>query len=556
MKPSISMILPLILLAMAEGSPTRAQTRLFHFEADSVDQAFGYTLNAAGDVDRDGFTDLLIGSVNYGKPSRGVLFLHSGRDGRRLRTWHRPFTTAMFSPVPVGDWNRDGYDDFAGVVNADDYRGVKVLSGKDLRALFLLPLPNYYVQYSSVLMPLADLDGDGRPELIKGGGTRAVTYGWFDTTTILAISSKTGKVLYDVKKVQKMPYTVDLGNSLARVRDVDGDRVPDFLAGDRYYASSSWGRGPGRAWLFSGKTGKILHVFPAPAGVSGFGVDVAALDLDGDGKDEYLIYMANSSGGTGRVLMYSGKTYALFRTHLGKQSWESFGAPIQVLSDWNGDGVKEYAISAAGNDENGKNAGAVYVFSGKDGKQLLKIKGRSAYAWYGARLADLGDLDGDGRDELAVATGFYNPPQPKPAKDYVDVWSYGPKSLWSDTHKVSLSGLGRQNLSLDAGTQQAGRFYLLLGSFAGIKPGLKLGSLTLPLNLDPYMRLTALFPNAPFLPGSLGRLDAQGRAKAAFQVLAGMPPSLVGRRADHAYLVFDLKGPSFASNWVPLLFER
>jgi len=79
---------------------------------------------------------------------------------------------------------------------------------------------------------------------------------------------------------------------------------------------------------------------------------------------------------------------------------------------------------------------------------------------------------------------------------------------------------------------------------------------TLPLQLDAYFWLTATVPNSSFLQGSLGVLDKNGKASASFVAAQGMPNSLAGARADHAYVLFGKGGFTMTSNWVTLLFEK
>lgn len=117
-----------------------------------------------------------------------------------------------------------------------------------------------------------------------------------------------------------------------------------------------------------------------------------------------------------------------------------------------------------------------------------------------------------------------------------------PPLLAGDPSAISLSAGGSQTLALDAGPSFAGAPYLLLGSFSGSEPGLPLGSVTLPLNVDAYLLVTLQHANQPPLSNSAGRLDAEGRATASF----GLPPatdaSLAGLLLHHAFGILG-EGP-------------
>ncbi|MBI1380549.1 MAG: hypothetical protein GC161_05600 [Planctomycetaceae bacterium] len=113
----------------------------------------------------------------------------------------------------------------------------------------------------------------------------------------------------------------------------------------------------------------------------------------------------------------------------------------------------------------------------------------------------------------------------------------------------SIATGGTQELRLAAGAARAGDLYLLVGSLSGTTPGLPVDSFVLPLNFDFYSNLTLTTPNSGFLPGSLGFLDANGRASAAFTLPAAAP---VAGPLDihHAFLTIDLStfAVSFTSN--------
>ena len=126
-------------------------------------------------------------------------------------------------------------------------------------------------------------------------------------------------------------------------------------------------------------------------------------------------------------------------------------------------------------------------------------------------------------------------------------------SLVQDAGSLSVSAGGTTNFFLNAGPANAGLFYLLLGSLSGTAPGLPLGAVTLPLNMDAYFSFTLSNANGPILEDTFGLLDACGTARAAFHLPAGAAPGAVGLTADHAYAVFDFLGnATFASVPQPL----
>jgi hypothetical protein len=129
-------------------------------------------------------------------------------------------------------------------------------------------------------------------------------------------------------------------------------------------------------------------------------------------------------------------------------------------------------------------------------------------------------------------------------------------SLHADAGSISLAQGGAQVLLLDAGSELAGSPYLLLGTTIGVSPGVWIDGVVLPLNVDAYTVLGLLAPNQPPLTGSLGTLDAQGRAQAAFALGAGSSPSLAGLTLHHAYVALraapGVRQVVFASDAVAL----
>ena len=91
-----------------------------------------------------------------------------------------------------------------------------------------------------------------------------------------------------------------------------------------------------------------------------------------------------------------------------------------------------------------------------------------------------------------------------------------PSTLGSDTASLSLAAGGTLNFCLNAGPSFATRPYVLLGSLSGTTPGFSFGGLTLPLNVDAYLRTTFRRANQPSYAGFRGLLDSNGQASAQF----------------------------------------
>ncbi len=127
--------------------------------------------------------------------------------------------------------------------------------------------------------------------------------------------------------------------------------------------------------------------------------------------------------------------------------------------------------------------------------------------------------------------------------------------LACDTSVISAAVGGIASFSMDAGTQNGGRNYFLLGSVTGTSPGFPLpgGQVTLPLNWDVLTGYLLNNANSPALIGFYGTLTGQGLASAQMNTYGPLPPEIVGVTMYFAYLLYYHY--DFVSNPVSIYFE-
>jgi hypothetical protein len=429
--------------------------RLYSRHGDGMDDWFGTSIAAIGDVDRDQRPDFVVGGES-GRYAR----VFSGRTGAVLYTF-RPTEAAIGRAVAsAGDANKDGVPDVL-VSTVKDWQfgigGARVFSGSDGRLLLSLT-GGAYGGFGSAVCGLGDLNGDGHDDLAVSspyGGREGM---------VQAFSGRDGTLLLEVHNRPLLVLLDDstFGTSLAGPGDLDGDSVPDLWIGHPYFA--------GEARAHSGKDGSLLFAVTGLALGDELGRSVSgAGDVDRDGRND-LVMGASPAG---------------FRP------------------------------------------GYALVASGRDGRVLLTFSDGAAGQNFGWSVSGGHDVDRDGVPDLAVG-----------CSTFARVLSGRRLELTTDAAAISLGQGGKQPLDLHAGQSQALRLYLLVGSASGREPGLALGSLRLPLNPDGYMLLTLAHPNV-WIRGSLGLLDAEGRATATFDWPAGLAPELAGLTLDHAYVTFD-----------------
>lgn len=220
-----------------------------------------------------------------------------------------------------------------------------------------------------------------------------------------------------------------LGAKVTGLGDLNGDGVFDVAAGSDSWGPTNTGAYRGRATVFSGASQSAMRqhdgawVNIADCNCSqctcsygeNLGRSIDALgDINSDGISDYAVGASNGDSGgnnnVGRVLIYSGASGAVVRTHYGLGSSDAFGYSLCATDDLDGDGARDYAIGAPNFDPAGRvNAGAVYAFSGATGTLLWRSDGYRGSGGsipngdqFGYSVDALGDVTGDGRSEIVV----------------------------------------------------------------------------------------------------------------------------------------------------------
>jgi len=190
-------------------------------------------------------------------------------------------------------------------------------------------------------------------------------------------------------------------SSCALAGDTNGDGFADVIVGDYGGVSSV-----GSATVYSGLTGAVLHTFTGAAANDALGSAVAgAGDVDGDGFDDVIVGAPQSAtfgAGPGYALVFSGLTGALIHAFTGDAAGDSFGYSVAGAGDVDNDGRADLIVGAWTNDQNGTDAGMARVFSGLNGSVLHQFLGATAGDWLGQSVDGAGDVNADGRDDLIV----------------------------------------------------------------------------------------------------------------------------------------------------------
>jgi len=382
---------------------------------------FGWSISRAGDVNGDGFEDVLVGArpESLEEPYRGKAYLFFG--GNPMDTVADMVFTGktpddLFGIVSTcGDINVDGYSDImVGAMHSNRFWGAVYVyfggQGMDTVPDLLLAGPSLESYFGYSLTYLGDVNGDGYDDFGVGAGAynevRGRVYIYFGGPAVDTVA--------DV--VLEGGHGGDhegFGYSVGGGKDVNGDGFDDVLVGAPAWGPSFWGEG--RIYVYYG--GNPMD-------------DIADVWMDGEGPNQTLGWMGISHTYGGNLDPYAdvvagtaywpwgfpwvgpGKLYILFggaEMDGVPDVWmvgrtDSSGLGKGLSGSGKIDGEYDGVLGGAPHEYGG--SGTAYLWLGGTPLDTIPdawMRGEGSEREPGWNVADAGDVDGDGVGEILIS---------------------------------------------------------------------------------------------------------------------------------------------------------
>ncbi|MFO0602216.1 MAG: FG-GAP-like repeat-containing protein [Polyangiales bacterium] len=332
---------------------------------------YGNAVASAGDVNGDGYADVLIGSYLASVSNGRVDLYFGGPGGPGLvpsNTALSPDAGAYFgyAVAAAGDVNRDGYGDIvvggylaAGAGRAYVFYGSA--GGITARPSLTLNSPSAgNASFGYAVAGAGDVNGDGYADVVVGangvgtGAGAAYVYlggaAGLAATPAVSLTSAGGA----------------FGTAVGCAGDVNGDGYADVAVGAERFASNA-----GRAYVFLGRAGGPAaapsFTLASPSAGGFFGTPAtAAGDVNGDGYGDLLVGAQNANGSVGQAHIFHGSAAGVALTPSGTLTGPdgvggAFGYGAAGAGDVNADGFGDVVVGAF---TAAARAGRVHVYLG------------------------------------------------------------------------------------------------------------------------------------------------------------------------------------------------
>ena len=367
---------------------------------------FGYSVSGGGDVNGDGFADMISGAYGYNSNTgRAYVFTNTmtGEDIPDVVMTGAAHSADAFgrNVSYAGDVNRDGYND---VIVADE--NYNTFSGRvyifyggsimDNIADVILEGETTSHIFGRTVSSAGDVNGDGFDDVIVGASF-GKTYIYFGATAMDNVA--------DV--IINNNVSIFYGSSVSSAGDINNDGYKDVIV-TQDNASTGW------AYVYFGDAAMNNVADVIITGISsnfGFGVSTSgAGDVNYDGYDDIIVGANRLNNHIGvAYIYYGGQSMNSIAdvTMTGENSEDHFGTSVSKAGDLNMDGYADVIVGASG--YNG-NTGRTYIFYGGSPMNNIAdvtLTGEYQENYFGYSVSTAGDVNGDEYDDVIVGAKEY-----------------------------------------------------------------------------------------------------------------------------------------------------
>jgi FG-GAP repeat/FG-GAP-like repeat/Secretion system C-terminal sorting domain len=439
----------------ASGINTSMQT---HLEANQSNAHFGFSVSCAGDVNNDGYSDVIAGAKDFdnGETDEGAAFIYVGtsagtNNATMITQLEGNQVNALmgYSVACAGDVNADGYSDIIvgvpGFLNGQVGEGGAFIYHGSISGIHAIETQLESNQVNGAMgisvASAGDVNGDGYSDAITGSpqydngqtdeGAAFVYHGGVVTVTDPSLI------------IEANQDGTQMGASVASAGDVNGDGYSDVLVGAYSYDNGEIDEGVvfvyyGTATGISGTANVMLEFNQAYAFM---GVSVASAgDVNGDGYSDIIVGVSNYTNGENRegaAFIYHGSSTGVSNTMAtlveSNKVNALLGWSVASAGDVNRDGYGDIIVGASYL-ENGQTDGAAAVYHGSATGIVTTI---ATMLDKGSSVAGAGDVNADGYSDVIVGSNLYSNGQTSEGAAFV---YYGSSTGISNTPNVQLEG--------------------------------------------------------------------------------------------------------------------
>lgn len=375
------------------------------FNGLSQDEGFGGSINSAGDVNADGFDDIIIGASYYNTYTGRAYIYFGGMSmdtiADLVMTGVSQNTSFGSSVSSAGDVNKDGYSDVIVGASGNAYiffGGAAMNNSADITMTGETTNDLFGYSVSSA----GDVNGDGYSDVFVGA-----PYGYVSLTgrAYLFYGGAAMDNVPDITLTGEAEFSY-FGISVSSAGDVNGDGFSDVIAGANAFNSLT-----GSAYLFYGgasmnNVSDIVFLGEAESDYFGSSVSTAG-DVNGDGYSDVIIGANGNSSFRGKAYIFFGGAIMNNASDVvmtGEEDNYLFGVSVSSAGDVNGDGYSDVIVGAKGYTSV---PGWAYIFFGASAMNNLAdvtISGEQINISFGKSVSSAGDINRDGYSDVIVSS--------------------------------------------------------------------------------------------------------------------------------------------------------